>query len=178
MGASTSSDTERLFPQERATLYAAGDDAQIVEPLEDLPAIGPFVPDEEVFMSITVVLAVGLDSWLLSAHSAAWRSAGYIVVPSASIREAIDHFKAGDFDLVLLGDSIPSQDKERLTFLIRSSGSRTPVISIADSSGLVDAFADATFSNDAGALLTGMGEILARESRIRAARTLTYSHAT
>lgn len=129
-------------------------------------------------MSVTVVLAVGLDSWLLSAHSAAWRSAGYIVIPAVSIREAIEHFKAGDFDLVLLGDVIPTRDKERLTFLIRSSGSRTPVISIADSSGLVDAFADATFSNDAGTLLSGMGEILARESRMRAARTLTFSNAT
>ena len=129
-------------------------------------------------MSITVVLAVGLDSWLLSAHSAAWRSAGYIVMPAASIREAIEHFKAGDFDLVLLGDTVPTPDKERLTFLIRSSGSRTPVICIADSSGLVDSFADATLGNDSDALLSGMGEILARESRLRAARTPMYSNAT
>ena len=57
-------------------------------------------------MPLTVVLAVGLDSGLLATHTKAWRAARYIVVSADSIGEAIDHFNAGDFDLVVLGNSI------------------------------------------------------------------------
>ena len=112
-------------------------------------------------MSLTVILAVGLDSWKLTAQSSVLRSAGYIVVSAHSIRDAIDHFKAGDFDLVLLDHSIPVEDKERLTFLIRASGSQTPVVSAAHSSGDSHSFADATLKNDSVAMPTGMGELLA-----------------
>jgi len=83
-------------------------------------------------MPLTVVLAVGLDPSLPTAQNAVWKSAGYIVISVGTIKEAIDHFKAGDFDLVLLGNSISLENKERLTFLIRSSGSRTPVVCIAN----------------------------------------------
>jgi len=38
----------------------------------------------------------------------------------------MEQFKVGDFDLVLLGSSIPAEHKERLTGLVRTSGSRTP----------------------------------------------------
>lgn len=120
-------------------------------------------------MSLTVVLAVGLDSWLLATHSMVWRSAGYIVVSAASIREAIDHFKAGDFDLVLMGDSISKENKERLAFLLRASGSRTPVVSIGMAAGDFDSFADATLKNDSGVLLAGMGELLAGYAEMRRA---------
>src|ERR1019366_5708218 len=95
-----------------------------------------------VSMSITVVLAVCVDSWLLASYDAAWRSAGFIVIPAASIRDAIDHFQAGDFDLVLLGHSISNEDMERLVFLVRASGSQTPVVSIADLTGDRDFLAD------------------------------------
>jgi DNA-binding response OmpR family regulator len=114
-------------------------------------------------MSQKVVLAAGVNSWLLATHSTVWRSAGYIVLPAASVKEAIGHFETGDFDLVLLGDSFSVESKERLTSLIRASGSRTPVVSIANPSGDCDLFADATIKNDPNALLQGMGELLAKE---------------
>jgi hypothetical protein len=117
-------------------------------------------------MSLKVVLAAGVDSRLLATYSTVWRSAGYIVLPAASVREAIDHFKTGDFDMVLLGDSFSVECKERLTCLIRASGSRTPVVSIANHpSSDCDLFADATIRNDSNALLQSMGELLAKESR-------------
>ena len=116
-------------------------------------------------MSLKVVLAAGVDSCLLATYSTVWRSAGYIVLSAASVREAIDHFETGDFDLVLLGDSFSVECKERLTCLIRASGSRTPVVSIANPSSDCDLFADATIRNDSNALLQSMGELLAKESR-------------
>jgi hypothetical protein len=129
-------------------------------------------------MSLKVILAAGVDSWLLATYSTVWRSAGYIVLPAASVTEAIDYFKGGDFDLVLLGDSFSAESKERLTFLIRASGSRTPVVSIANPSGDCDLFANATIRNDSNALLQGMGELLAKESRSRAEQTIMVGRAT
>jgi len=115
-------------------------------------------------MSLTVILAVGLDSWKITAQSSVLRPAGYIVVSAHSIRDAIDHFKGGDFDLVLLDQSISVEDKERLIFMIRASGSQTPVVSAAHFSGDSHSFADATPKNDSVAMLTGMGELLAVRS--------------
>ena len=119
-------------------------------------------------MRITVVLAVGLDSWQLTLQDLDLKSAGYVVISASSTRDAIEQFKVGDFDLVLLGHSISAEQKERLTSLIRASGSRTPVVCIPNSSGDCNSFADGTLQDDASALLTGMEEILAKTQRARA----------
>jgi len=70
-----------------------------------------------------------------------------------SIREAVDRFLSGEFDLVLLDNSLPTKDRDRLTCLIRASGSRTPVVSIAPEHGYEDSFADAMVENDPNKLL-------------------------
>jgi CheY-like chemotaxis protein len=119
-------------------------------------------------MHITVVLAVGLDSWRLTSQGSDLRSAGYVVISASSIRDAIEQFKVGDFDLVLLCHSISAEQKERLTSIIRASGSRTPVVCIPNSSGYCNSLADGTLQDDASALLTGMEEILAKTQRSRA----------
>jgi DNA-binding response OmpR family regulator len=125
-------------------------------------------------VSIIVVLAVGLDSSLLTAQSSVWKSADYVITPTGSIRDAIERFRTGDFDLVLLGHSIPIEHRKRLAFLIRASGARTPVVCVADSKGDADSFADATLQNDASALLTGMEELLADKARMRTAQAIQY----
>lgn len=124
-------------------------------------------------MPLTVVLAVGLDSTLLASQSSAWQSAGYIITTAGSIREAITHFRAGDFDLVLLGGSIPADSRERLAFLIRASGSQIPVVCVADSPDDSDSFADATIRSEPIKLLEDIGEIIAKRAKTPAA-----SHAT
>lgn len=116
-------------------------------------------------MSLTVVLAVGLDSSLLAGQSSVWQSAGFIVTSTGSIREAIGHIRDGDFDLILLGHSIPIDSWERLTFLIRANGSRTPVVSITDSSTGCDSFADATVRNEPSDLLQSIGELMAERAK-------------
>jgi len=98
-------------------------------------------------MSTIVVLAVCVDQFFPGTEASVWKSAGYFFIPAASIKEAIKHFKAGDFDLVLLGNSIPEESRERLTYLIRATGSHVPVVCIAGSSGHHDSFADATFAS-------------------------------
>lgn len=120
-------------------------------------------------MQIILVLAVGLDWYLLESQRAAWKAAGVFAISAASIKGAIDHFQAGDFDLVLLGPSIPAEARERLTFLIRSSGTRVPVASIAASPGHHDSFVDATFEPDSPDLLIGMRELLSNRDKTRTA---------
>jgi DNA-binding NtrC family response regulator len=123
-------------------------------------------------MFLTVILAVGLDPWQLTTQGPRWKSEGYISIAVTSIREAIKHFKAGDFDLVLLGQSISPEDKERLTYLIRTSGAQTPVVCIADPSGVSFSFADATLANEGNILCAGMGELLAKRANMRAQQSL------
>jgi DNA-binding NtrC family response regulator len=83
-------------------------------------------------MAITVVLTVGWDPWILAAQSTAWRAAGYIAVSASSIVEAIRHFKAGDFDVVLLGKAMSRHERESLTRQIRGTGASAPVIDTTD----------------------------------------------
>ena len=118
-------------------------------------------------MSLTVVLAVGVDSSLLACQSLAWQSAGFIVTSTESIREAIGHIRDGDFDLVLLGDSIPTDSRERLTLLIRAIGSRTPVVCITDTAINCDGFADATIWNEPSNLLQSIGDLMAEQAKSR-----------
>ncbi|MGD0891890.1 MAG: hypothetical protein ABR923_10175 [Terracidiphilus sp.] len=129
-------------------------------------------------MPVTVVLAVGLDSWLLSAQSALWKSAGFIVIPVDSIKAAIDHFRVGDFDLVLLGHSFPVEIKERLTFLIRASGSRTPVCCFSHARGDCDGFADATLGSDPCEFLKEMKELVEKAASLPVVRKMAYIGAT
>ena len=130
-------------------------------------------------MHQTVVLAVGLGPSLLATQSTEWKSAGYIVQSASSIREAISHFMAGDFDLVLLGNSISAENRERLTFLIRASGAQTPVVLMESRSANFDSLADATLKNDSSEILTGLGELLRRTEKPGAVeRTILYGNAS
>ncbi|MGA9670695.1 MAG: hypothetical protein WBQ94_15905 [Terracidiphilus sp.] len=113
-------------------------------------------------MPTTVILAVGLAAEHLAAQTSLVGSAGLVIVPVWSIREAIEHFKTGDFDLVLLGHSLAAESKERLASLIRKSGSRTPVISIGNSAGDSDPYADATLRNEPASLHAGIADFLAK----------------
>lgn len=129
-------------------------------------------------MPIIVILAVCLDPSFPEAQGVIWRSAGFIFLSASSVKEAIIHFKAGDFDLVLLGESIPVDARERLTFLIRATGSQVPVVSIAGSPGQHDPFADATIEKDSSELLTGLGELLKTLVRTRKSPAIQRGIAT
>jgi hypothetical protein len=114
-----------------------------------------------MFMPIAVILSIGVDPALSKSQSQVWQSAGYHVTPAGSIRDAIDHIRYGDFDLVLMGDSIRLGDRERLTFLIRALGSRVPVVCVTDSPSDCAAFADATVRDEPGSVLQCIRELLA-----------------
>jgi CheY-like chemotaxis protein len=120
-------------------------------------------------MMLGMVLAVGFDPSLMTARILVLQSAGYVVVRASSPEETIDQFRSGDFDLVLLCHSVPTADRERLTRLIRASGSSTPIVSIAGSLGECDAFAHATLEDGPNKFVAGIRDALVRAARTRAA---------
>ena len=111
-------------------------------------------------MPLTIVLAIGFDQSLLEPRTLALQSAGHVVESASSLKEAIDRFQSGDFDLILLCFSIPRQDRDRLTTFFRRSGSRTPIVSIAGTPGEYDTFANATLEDDPKKLLAGIRDVL------------------
>jgi DNA-binding response OmpR family regulator len=121
-------------------------------------------------MRVTVVLAVGVDTEMLEAESALWRSKGYFFLSAQTIQEAITHLHAGDFDIVLLDDSISLDKRERLVFLIRASGAQTPIVCMGDRPSECESFADATFGNDFRELFDGIRELLKQQHQLSASQ--------
>lgn len=112
-----------------------------------------------------IVLAVGFDLSLMAIRDLVLQSAGYVVVEASSLKEAVDHFQSGDFDLVLLCYSVPAGDRERLASLIRASGSRIPIVSIAGSLGECDAFANSTLEDGPNKFVAGIRDALSNAKK-------------
>ena len=126
-------------------------------------------------MRVTVVLAVGVDTEMLEAESTLWRTKGYFFLSAQTIQEAIAHLHAGDFDIVLLDESISLENRERLAFLVRASGSQTPVVCMGDRPSDCASFADASFGNDFRELFEGIREMLKHEQQQYASRMDAFS---
>jgi len=108
-------------------------------------------------MPIKLILAVGREPALLEYRSQILRRAGYIVDSEYSVKDAINRFKHGDFDLVLLCHSIPVQERNRLISSIRAFGSLTPIVAVAHLHARApDAFADAMVEDAPEKLLSGI----------------------
>jgi EAL domain-containing protein (putative c-di-GMP-specific phosphodiesterase class I) len=118
-------------------------------------------------MPLTVVLAVGMDSTLIATSRSVLQSAGYVVISTRTIHEAIDQFRIGDFDLVFLDDSITAQDRTIFTVLVRLFGSRTPVVSRAGLVGDCEQFADVNNEGNGKALLMGFGAFISEIARLQ-----------
>lgn len=87
----------------------------------------------------TVILSIGHDPELLSIRNLLLRSAGYIVQSASSIERAINSFREGDFDLVVMCHSLSEEERVRLTRYIREDGSSVPIIGVAaGSAGYTD----------------------------------------
>ncbi len=111
-------------------------------------------------MALTLVLSIGLDAELLSTRNFVLQSAGYIVVSAYSMKEAVDRFRGGDFDLVLLCHSIPTKERNDLICWIRAFGSRIPLVFVSGRPCQRDDYADATVESDPNCILVGISEVL------------------
>lgn len=125
-------------------------------------------------MALTLVLSIGLDAELLSIRNSVLKSAGYFVVPAYSLKEAVDHFAGGDFDLVLLCQSVPIKDKDRLTSWIRASGSRIPVVSVSAKLNEDDHLAAMTIDRDPDGLLVAINKVLINAAPLAVSTPVSY----
>lgn len=119
-------------------------------------------------MSETLILSVGLDPLVLNTREAILRSEGYILVSATSVKEAFHLFRDGDFDVMILCESLPPRDRERLTCLIRASGSRIPIASISSSPWEQSVFPDASIEEDPVELAVGIRRLLAKRFELAA----------
>jgi DNA-binding response OmpR family regulator len=124
-------------------------------------------------MAQTVVLSVGFDPQLLVTRDLVLRSAGYIVVSVYSLKEAAERFQGGDFDLVLLCQSIPAKEKDRLCSWIRATGSGIPVVAVSGSLYPRDVDAGVTVGSDPRTLLWGIREVLINSENLAAEKRAT-----
>lgn len=116
---------------------------------------------KETSMTSRLILVVGQDPVVLSTRSSILRSAGYIVRSASSVAESINLFQDADFDMLLLCHSISVQDRDRLTRVIRSTGSRIPIYSIAPASKDSQAgVADGILSSKPENLINELGAVL------------------
>ncbi len=117
-------------------------------------------------MSQTLVLSIGADPAVLDARNHLLRSAGYIVVSAISIKEAVRLFQNGDFDLIILCDTLPAIDRERLACFVRASGSRIPIAAISGACSECNRFADVGIEDDPVEFLAGVRSLLVRHDQM------------
>jgi CheY-like chemotaxis protein len=106
------------------------------------------------------ILSVSHDKSLLRTRHMMLENEGYAVVSSATIQESIQHCREGKFDLLILGHSIPSIDKQRLVNSFHHY-CPAPVIALRSHAGEeVVAGADYHIHADPEPLLNLIAEIL------------------
>lgn len=75
------------------------------------------------------ILSISYDSVLLATRHMMLEQAGYEVVSAVGFAEALEYC-AGDFDLIIMGHSIPQKDKRAMLDEIHRHGCNAPLISL------------------------------------------------
>ena len=75
------------------------------------------------------ILSVSYDELLLQTRHALLEREGYEVVSALRFADSLEYCKRNDFDLFILGHSIPPSDKQQLMGTFRH-GSPAPIISL------------------------------------------------
>src|SRR5205085_9344042 len=83
-----------------------------------------------------VILSAGRDHQLSRKRDQALIAAGYNVVSANNSPEIINKLFNGDFDAVILCNTIPNEERRRLASIIKSYSPSTPVVVISEMQGL------------------------------------------
>lgn len=87
-----------------------------------------------------LILSAGRDPELMKQRNAQLLAAGFKVASATNSCEVVEKLLNGDFDLVLLCDSMPEQDRERLARIVSSYTPSTPVVLICSAEQAKQAF--------------------------------------
>lgn len=80
--------------------------------------------------SSCLILSVSRDERLLRTREMVLESAGWQVVPAMETDEALRRFQEQDFDVVVLGHSIPSSERIWLAQTMKSIRSNVPIVMV------------------------------------------------
>lgn len=88
----------------------------------------------------TTILCLSFDKTVSASRKAVLEEAGYTVVASTTVPDALQMLSAVSFDLLIVGHRFSSTDKHKLTAQARETG--TPVLLICGASAEADIPAD------------------------------------
>lgn len=75
------------------------------------------------------ILSISYDSSLLFTRQALLEMAGYVVVSAEGFADALDQC-SGEFDLIIMGHSIPQKDKRAIIATLHQHGCDAPLLSL------------------------------------------------
>src|SRR5579859_2269660 len=112
------------------------------------------------------ILSVSYDESLLSTRQMLLQQAGYEVTSALGFPEALAWCKKGEFEHVLMGHSIPREDKQVLVRVTRMV-SQAPVLSIRRPTSVPLAAADYSVKSEDGpeALVAAVDKALGQDRR-------------
>ena len=119
------------------------------------------------------VLSTGRDPNVLRHRNAALEQAGYTVVAANSSPEIVERLFNGDFDVVLLCNSIPEEERRRLAEIIRSYSPSTPVIVISDFEGRKYSYGTRTVRCFPDQIIAAIRETFSSDGAFKAAAPAT-----
>jgi DNA-binding NtrC family response regulator len=108
---------------------------------------------EESSMSLRdkpVILSISYDAELLTLREAFLKTQGYEVRSVMSIEEALLLASVQHFDALIVGHSVPLEDKKKLVTAVKDLWPRLPVLSVAVDPGVRETVADASVLGSAG----------------------------
>ena len=115
-----------------------------------------------------VILSISYDTELLTLREAFLKTQGYGVRSVMSIEEALMLASVQHFDAIIVGHSLPREDKKKLVSAVKELWPRLPVLSIVVEPAEKDTIGDASVAGSAGPdALTGALRMLMLEHPVR-----------
>lgn len=81
--------------------------------------------------STVVILSAGRDPNLLASRNEVLRRQGHQVVVAMTSAQVVEAFFGGDFDMVLLCHTIPSDERRKIIRLVHNHAPSTPVMVVS-----------------------------------------------
>lgn len=116
------------------------------------------------------ILNVARDESLLKSRSAILEGAGYEVIPALTILNVQAVCENQSFDLVIIGYSLPREEKRRVMLAIRKSCGLTPILELYSPETVPadhEADEELATAGEADVLLAKVKELLARPRKRR-----------
>src|SRR5262249_17422623 len=142
--------------------FALGSNPGLIPGAAYLGACAAMGPDDIKLFPVAMpahILYVSYDDRILIARRTLLEGEGYLVSSALGFKEATAACGDGEFDLFILGHSIPYSDKERLIALFRSN-SPAPILSLwRRDERVLDTVNYVAFSDDPGLLVKNIATI-------------------